>query len=139
TVHESFLPSPRAAVVRLARGKTSVVKRAAISAGNGDLSDVAGHGVMVTATSNDCPAGLIGGADFDGLTAGNQITASRPTGGTKKGKLVLNGSAANVTTRSLRSPTRCVAVLNATGPAGDTDATNNTAWMVVDIIDRNDF
>lgn len=38
-----------------------------------------------------------------------------------------------------KSPHRCTVPLTATGPGGDTDASNNTTTLQVDVIDKNDF
>jgi len=137
--HETFLSSLRALTVRLGRGKVTASKRASIGAGNGDLADVAGHGVTVSAAAGDCPPGTLGAADFEGLTPGFQSIAAVPSGAVKKGKVQVAVAGAAFTTRSLRSPARCTAVVTASGPSGDTDPSNNAAVLVIDVIDRNDF
>jgi hypothetical protein len=32
-----------------------------------------------------------------------------------------------------KSPTRCTAVINASGPAGDSDASNNNTLLIIDV------
>jgi len=34
---------------------------------------------------------------------------------------------------------RCTAFVTASGPSGDADASNNTARLVIDVVDENDF
>jgi hypothetical protein len=137
--HETFVSSIRTTSVKLAKGKTAGSKRPAVGAGNGDLFDVAGHGIVVTAVDGNCPAGTVGVADFDGAAPGNQNAASVPAAGLKKGKLLVNATAAGFTARNLRSPARCIAMITGAGPAGDSDSSNNGAWLVIDVVDRNDF
>ena len=36
------------------------------------------------------------------------------------------------------SPQRCVVTVSAAGPGGDSDGSNNTTQVVIDVIDRND-
>ena len=38
-----------------------------------------------------------------------------------------------------KSAHRCTAILTATGAKGDTDATNNTTKLVIDVLDHHDF
>jgi hypothetical protein len=139
TMHESYLRSVKAATVKLARGRSSLVKRVPVAAGNGDLMDVAGHGVTVSLANGGCPLGTAGATDFDGGTAGAQSTASVPAGLERQGKSDVNVAAAAYHSRSLKSPVRCIAILTGSGPAGDTDASNNVTWLVVDVVDRNDL
>lgn len=137
--HETFVASVRSAALKVGKGKASASKKAVVGSGNGDLFDVAGHGVVMNASDGNCPAGTIGVADFDGAAAGNQNAASVPSGAIKKGKIQVTAPAASFAARNLRSPARCIAILSGTGPSGDTDASNNSTWLVVDVVDRNDF
>jgi cysteine-rich repeat protein len=139
-VHETFLPSVQGTVLRIGRGRAAAGRRLPVSAGNADLFDTAGHRVDMAVSDGNCPPGTVGAADFGGQALpGEPGATSAPAGGLRGGRLVVNAQAASFQSRSLRSPARCVAVVTATGPSGDTDPSNNTSWLVLDVVDRNDF
>lgn len=138
-LHESLLWSIAPRRVIICKGRAAASKVVKPIAGNADMVDVAGHAVRVTASDGDCPAGTVGVVDFESRTPGAQDIAVVAGGGKRSGQLALVIDAARFTTTSRRSPARCTAVLTAAGPSGDTDATNNSTRLVIDVVDENDF
>ncbi|MFI5364445.1 MAG: choice-of-anchor V domain-containing protein [Candidatus Binatia bacterium] len=139
TLGESFIQSPNPITVKIPRNTASVVKSVNVTVGNGDIVSTPPpmETVTVTASDGDCPPGTVGAVSF-AAGSGNQVSVK---GGKKQtGTLPLTIDSAAFTTASAKSPARCTAVLTATGPADpDADPTNNTATLVIDVLDMNDF
>jgi hypothetical protein len=76
-------------------------------------------------------------ADKD--TAGQQNTVTVEGGKASTGKLPVTATAAGFTTANKKSPARCVATVSVAGPGGDTDVSNNTGKLVIDVYAKNDF
>ena len=60
-------------------------------------------------------------------------------GAGKTGTLPLTLVSSDVHTPNKLSPQRCIATVSAAGPGGDSDGSNNTTQLVIDVIDKNDF
>jgi hypothetical protein len=138
TLSESAIDSIAPLSVTVRKGVASQLKSAKPRVLNGNLTAVVAHAITVTVAGN-CPAGALAGADFDSRTAGVQNTAAAPPGGKVRGVLGVTAAAADFTSPSKKSPVRCIATVTATGPSGDTDASNNVTQLVVDVVDKNDF
>jgi hypothetical protein len=138
-VHETTASSIRPMKVRLGKGRASLLRRATVTVGNADVLDVAGHAVTLVAADGDCPPGTVGVPDFDSATAGPQNVVAVPAMRTRTGRLPVTINASAFTTRNIKSPARCTADLVATGPAGDSEGSNNLSRLVIDVYDRNDF
>lgn len=139
TPGESFIQSPNPITVKIPRNTASVVKSVKVTVGSGDIVSVPPplETVTVTAGDGDCPPGTVGAVSFPS-GSGNQVMVK---GGKKQnGTLQLFIDSAAFSTANAKSPARCTAVLTATGAADpDADPTNNTATLVIDVIDMNDF
>lgn len=141
-VHETVMESVRV----LHPGKVEIPPGAAmkealvrITVINADSGEDPGDVITVTADHGDCPAGTVGIADFDRGTPGPQSSVTVPGVGKARGLLPLTIDASQFDTVEARSPSRCTALLTATGPGGDTDAGNNTTRLVIDVIDLGDL
>ena len=137
-VHETFLPSVRAAVVKLGRGHALGLQDAAIGAGNGDLFDPRGTGRWSPPATATVPPARSAPPTSTAWHPATRAPSRCPRARQER-KADARTAAASFTSRNLRSPARCIAFVTGTGPAGDTDASNNVAWLVVDVVDRNDF
>jgi len=138
-VHETFMSSVRPALVRINHGQASGAAHVTIGAGNADLTDPDGHADMVNGAVGGCPPGILGTTNFGSAALGPPNTVAVPAGSIRYGKLTVTANAADFHSPSIRSPARCVAMVTTTGPTGDTDATNNSSMLVVDVVDHNDF
>jgi hypothetical protein len=112
--------------------KPSVHRSSSIPAGSSDMD------VTVSASDGDCPPGTVGYVDFDRRQAGHQSQFLLRRGKRARGVLGLTIRADAFTSPSNDSPRRCTALITATGQ-GDTDPSNNTTRLVIDVTDRNDF
>jgi len=140
TEDEVFIQSLAPELVKIPRGQTERVERVKptiLRAGKRTLED-AGMDVVVTAGDGDCPKGTIGIADFDRRTAGTQNSMVLRRGKRARGALALVVRSDAFTSETDESPRRCTAVLSIAG-AADTDPSNNTTRLVVDVIDRTDY
>jgi hypothetical protein len=141
-VHETVLESIRVlhpGKVEIPPGATSKDASVRITVVNADAGEDPGDVITVTADDGDCPAGTVGTVDFDNGTAGQQNTVTVAGGAKATALLPLTIDAAQFVTVEARSPARCTATLTATGPGGDTDASNNTSRLVIDVIDHSDL
>jgi hypothetical protein len=135
--HQSFIKSIAPIKVRIARGIGRVAKTIKVQVGNGDLGEISGHRVVLDPQAGDCPAGTVGVVDFAASALANEVMVR----GARRvsGVLTLTLDAARFTTVKKGSPARCTADLIATGPGGDTDATNDRTQLIIDVIDDNDL
>lgn len=141
-LHESFVKSLKPLKITIGDGKTGKLKTSKPAPGNADVLPTAedpGDLITVTAVDGDCPAGTIGVADYDKDALGQQNTVTVKGGKTASGKLPVTATTAGFATANKKSPARCVATVSVAGPGGDTDASNNSTELVVDVYDKNDF
>lgn len=94
--------------------------------------------MTISASDGDCPPGTVGYVDADRRTVGVQSWLMLRRGRRAKGSLGLIVRAEAFASPSDESPRRCTALITVTG-AGDTEPSNNTTRLVVDVIDRKDF
>lgn len=136
-VHQSSIKSIAPIGVRIPRGVAQVVKAAKVQVGNGDLDEIPGHTITLDPQPGDCPAGLIGVVTFSASTRPNEVLVR----GARKarGMLDLTIDADQFTTLVKGSLARCTAHLTVHGPGGDTDATNDSTQLIIDVIDDNDL
>ncbi|MFN2375280.1 MAG: DUF4215 domain-containing protein [Candidatus Binatia bacterium] len=136
---EFFVESMNPVTVKIPEGHTLVTKQIKpVVRRSRDLpKGVADMEVTVSASDGDCPPGTVGLVDMDRRAVGMQTTLSLRRGRRAKGSLGLIVRADAFESPSDESPRRCTVLVTATGP-GDTDATNNTTRLVLDVIDRND-
>jgi len=132
-LHESGIDSASPVSVTVGTGQSARSKTSRPRLLYGNLTAVAPVAVALT-VSGDCPPGVLGVPTF---ADGSNIAVVHP-GGRTRGRLGVTVHPSDVLSVSTRSPLRCVAVLTATGPSGDTDPSNNSTHLVVDAIDRND-
>ncbi len=139
---EFVLSSMKPVTLRIAPGETSVsrqVKPQAINADTGEEDDT-GKLITVTAVDGDCPTGTLGLGDFDRRRVGLQNSFRLLPHHRSRGVLGMTVTSAAFRSPSRDSPARCTAILTATsGALEDTDASNNSAQLVIDVIDNNDF
>jgi len=141
-VHESVLASlriPHPGKIKINDGAPSGSRVLRPTLINADAGEISGHMIDLGLAGGNCPPGVVGAADFDATTPGSQSAVSVPGSGRIRGTLPLAVTSADFFSPSEKSPQRCTAILGATGPAGDTEVSNNTTWLVIDVVDRNDF
>ena len=134
--HESYINSIAPVSVSL---KQNTVEKRHVVVGNGDVGETGGHDISVTVQDGDCPPGVVGTPDLDPLTAGAQNMTTVKGGRTAGGLLPLTINTAAFSTPNGKAPARCTATITASGPAGDTDGSNNATKLVIDVTDQNDF
>jgi hypothetical protein len=140
-LHESFIRSVKPMKITIGDGDANKLKIAKPAAGNGDIlpeAEEPGHAINIVAVDGDCPASTVGIADYDKDMLGEQNTVTVAGGKRVSGKLSVTATTA-FASGGKKSPARCFATISATGPAGDTDASNNTTKLVIDVYDKNDF
>lgn len=112
--------------------------------------DAVGASIEASESNNAAPIDVDLYDDGDtGLATGHEtvMLAFKPlklklkagaTSLTKQAKGAVINPAAFATAGS-KSPARCVALITATGPGGETSAANDTARLIIDVFDKNDF
>lgn len=141
-VHESFIVSLKPLKITIGDGDATKSKTTKVKVGNADIlpeAEEPGDLLTVVALDDDCPAGTLGIADYDGDAAGEQNTVTVAGGKTQSGKLKVTATSTEFTARNPKSPARCVAAVSVSGPGGDTDGNNGTSNLVIDVYDGNDF
>ncbi len=137
--HQVVMDSMGPVSVKLANGQTRATRTVRARIGNADRGEMAGHTSSIRVSDGDCPAGTVGTPNFE-LGRGRPRTFTTVKGGSRARAIVpLTINAGAFTSRSAGSPARCSALLTVTGPGGDTDATNDSMKLVVDVTDANDF
>ena len=137
---EFFVASMDPITIRINQGQTEVKKQIKPSVRRSrDLpATVDDLEVTISGSDGDCPPGTIGYIDFDRRLAGHQTRMLLRRGKRAKGTLGLTIRSEAFASPSDESPRRCTALITATG-YGDTDPSNNTTRLVIDVIDRNDY
>lgn len=141
-VHESLIDSfrtthPGKIEIRAGQStQTKIVKPLVI---NGDADEDPGDELSVSVDDGDCPPGTLGLVDFDSRIDGVQDTVVVRGQRKARGKLEITVNAADFFSPSRRSLARCYATLTVSGPGGDSDPSNNTTRMVINVFDRNDL
>ena len=141
-VHENFVNSLWPLTLTVPSGRPSATRTRHPTVRNADILPIVenpGDSLTVTGSDGTCPAGTLGLPDMDTTMPGAQNAVTVNGGRAKSGRLSVTASSALVTTTNKKSPTRCIATVTVTGPGGDTDATNNTTKLVIDVYDKNDF
>jgi len=139
--HESFAKSLAPLTLTINDNKPSATKNSHPTVGNGDIlptPEDPGDALTVTANAATCPSIVVGAPDMDSRMSGPQNPVTVKGGKIKSGTLPVTASMA-ITTPSKKSPTRCIATVTVAGPGGDTDGTNNTTKLVIDVYDKHDF
>lgn len=137
--HEILFTSIAPVKITIARGKFTVLKTLIPSVGRATVPQSLSDLITVTTSDGTCPVGTVGAVDFDFSKPGAQTSVNVGSGLIRTGSLVLTINGAAFRTTNSVSPTRCTALLNASGALGDSDASNNTTRLVIDVTDKNDF
>ncbi|HVM95500.1 MAG TPA: matrixin family metalloprotease, partial [Candidatus Acidoferrales bacterium] len=116
-------------------GVDSKVVNAKFSMRNVDVGTFSSHTVQMSTSDGDCPAGTIAGV----MLPNNLPSVSIPQNKKRGGKVVISIDPSKFTTLSSKSPTRCIASLTVQPLAGETQISNNTVPLVIDVVDGNDF
>ncbi|HYD46960.1 MAG TPA: SBBP repeat-containing protein [Terriglobales bacterium] len=138
-LHESWVKSLKPIKIVIGAGAANQTKLAKPIAANADASESTTDAITVTANDGSCPSGTIGVADYDKDTAGSQNTVAVKGGKSEAGRLSINATAGDFAGAGKLSPARCLATVSVAGPGGDTEGSNNTAIVVIDVYDKNDF
>ncbi len=117
-------------------GESSALKVTKPAVGN--AGDLAGDLLTVTTADGTCPSGTIEVADFDSDTPGAQNTPSVDAGKSVRGELRVVVHLAEFTVAYNKVPERCIATVSVADSGGDTDPSNNTTTVVIDVYDKHD-
>ncbi|MBI3785058.1 MAG: matrixin family metalloprotease [Deltaproteobacteria bacterium] len=102
---------------------------------NVDVGTFASHTVQMTTSDGNCPAGTMAGVSLP-----NDLpTVSIPQGKKRSGHVSISIDANQFTTLKANSPARCTASLSVQPLGGETDLSNNTVPVVIDVVDGNDY
>jgi hypothetical protein len=136
---EVYMNSPAPVRVVITRGVATVLQTVRLSIASATSPQNFNDVITVTTADGSCPAGTVNMIDFNPFTPGVQSATFVGSGSTRTGSLVLTINAAAFTASNVRSPARCTALFTASGANGDTDTTNNSTRLLIDVTDRNDF
>ena len=134
--HETVLASLKPLTLKMGGG--AFFKTIVASVSNADVlptAETPGHTVTLTAENGTCPPGTVNSISFV-EASGAPDTAIVEGGSRAKAsvRLIVEPGAFGGTSKA--SPGRCTALLRATGPDNpDSDASNNTAQLVIDVVD----
>lgn len=133
--HETTISSLKPVSVTIAIGQIAKVKNVRPKVGNADAGEMPGDLIDTAVVDGACPPGMASAVGF--LGGGSQATVAG--GATKTGTLPLTATSIQVHTPNKLSPQRCIVSVSAAGPGGDSDGSNNTTQLVIDVVDKNDF
>ena len=142
--HDAVLYSVRALKVKVTEARPVVVKKVRLKVRNANPRSPDGDNdfvVRLTAEDGDCPAGLVGAADFDRKAAGGQATESVRAGSTASAALEIVVDASRFTTVNHKVPARCTFEVRASvEAAGNVDPTpeNNVTRVEINVFDNGD-
>ena len=137
--NEAFIKSVSPVLLSITSAKSDATKTVRFTVGNGVIGGSASDNITVTVSDGSCPTGTVGAPNFSARSPIAQPTSTVKHGATKGGQLQVTVNRDAFQTPNGKSPERCTAILTATGANGDTDATNNTTKLVIDVTDHHDF
>jgi streptogramin lyase len=142
--HDSVVRRLRPITVTIPHGFSLTRRLVAVIVRNADILPVPerpGHLIQLIASDGDCPLGTLSTPDFDPAAAGAQNMVMLAGGESKAAMVMVTLPSKAFKTFNERAPHRCTASFTAT--AGDPTAAdpspNNTATLVIDVIDQNDY
>jgi virginiamycin B lyase len=142
--HDSTIRRLRPLSIRIAEGKTSVTRTINVKISNVDINvpEPTGHTIALNASDGDCPLGTVGTPDLDPNTPGFQTSAVVAAGRSKVALVPLTIARSTFHSFNARSPQRCSVQFSVTTidpPQAFDPSPNNTAPLVLDVLDENDF
>lgn len=131
--HQSVIMSAPPKRIRLRRGEDTVLRYVRVAVANADRLDVAGHAITVTAADGDCATGTVGVPAFhrEGVLPANKAVV--PNRRRRFAKLPITVHRESIQVVDSKSPYRCTLVLEATGPSGDSNLTDNLTILTLDL------
>lgn len=147
TTHESLVVSAKPIKLGIGSAQTKQ-KTVKVTVVNADGGESAGHDITVTATDQgNCSSLPLGCPSFPlcpAHTVGTVAPATVTVAGGAKGSVAvpITVGSSDFTTTNKHTPSRCAVVLTATTAVmGNTepDASNNTTYLVIDVVDKADF
>jgi len=125
--------------VRVGPGRPVAVSRYRPTITNSASPALPGSEVTLSVADGDCPPGSVGLADLDAASDGDQNAVLLTGGSRRSGFVPVTIDGALFQSTSHTSPDRCTAILTASGSGGDTDPSNNTTRIIINVIDDSDF
>ncbi len=131
--HQSVALSVPPRRLRLRGGQDIITRHVRVGVANADRLDVAGHAITLVVADGDCPTGTAGLPWFHrpGVLPVNKVIV--PNRRRRFAKLPIVIRRQDIGAASSRSPFRCTLVLEALGPSGDRNPTDNIASLTLDI------
>ncbi len=142
TSNETAVRSGKPVRMRIGRGVAAATRVIRVTLENGDVVPEParpGHLITLAGSDGDCPAGTIAAIDTDRTAAGDQSSVLVAGGKRAVARVSLLVANSDFETRSAKSPARCTIELSVIGPGGDSESSNDTTRIPIDVIDRNDF
>lgn len=113
--------------------QTKRVKAIVVHAGSGEAT------LALNVADGTCPPGTIGTPDFDTRSPDDQTSVLVGAGRQARATIPITVRGADFFSPTSRARARCIATLSVSSSTGDTDPSNNTTRMVVNVYDRNDM
>ncbi len=132
--HQTAIVTVKPLSLRISPRKTSVSHNVRFLVSNADQGDVAGHAIRVVASDGDCPTGTLSLPAFhqpNALPANETMVKSMKN---RMGRVTVTVQASEFAGSTRKSPRRCTALLVASGPAGDSDLSNNVTALSIDVV-----
>ncbi len=131
--HQSVVLAARPKRLRFRRGQEVLSGHVRVAVANADRLDIAGHAITLVAADGDCPSGTAGLPVFHrpGVLPVNKAVV--PNRGRRFAKLPISLRRETLELGPTRSPYRCTLILEAIGPSGDQNPTDNVTVLTLDI------
>jgi hypothetical protein len=147
SMHDSVVLPVAPVKVTIPASKDPVVKKIRVAVTNADLSERGGHQIRLTIVNNSCPQSVLRDDQNHLVTpdfgTGNGDTILVGGGKTKTAAVSLRIVAGDFSSLNAKSPIRCSMTVTATSidvsNVTEINASNNTATVVLDVVDKHDF
>lgn len=137
-IRETVLSSLNPVRVVLPRTMPVKIKDVRLRIRNADVGTFPNHVVEVRVDPGDCPSGTVAGWDFS-PAAGDQHIVDVPQNGSVRGTLTLIPPPGGFYSSGPQSPSRCTLQVSVTPLDGEMNLGNNSAPLVLDVVDYGDF
>lgn len=150
TNHDSAVLPIAPVKINIGASGVAVTKNLKVKVQNADLTETPGHSIQLSVSGSTCPTSLLRDAanqpvtiDFDPKSPAVGDTITVAGNKVKVATIPLRAVAADYTSPNAKSPVRCTLTFTATsidaGPVAETNPSNNTISVPIDVIDKSDF
>jgi hypothetical protein len=137
TTNEAVLRSPGSMSITIPKNAAGITRTRVLTVQNADTVPLS---LGLTVDPSSCSGVSVAPIDMDAKNPGIDSVVPVNPGRSKSVKVSISVDAGQVTTSNAKAPQRCRAIATVVGPGmPDPEPTNDTATLLIEILDKNDM